>query len=32
LVADGNHIFRLDWNELEPWLNSLRESEQTLQK
>lgn len=24
LVENGNHIFRLDWNELEPWLNSLQ--------
>lgn len=23
LVENGNHIFRLDWKELEPWLNSL---------
>ena len=24
LIENGKHIFRLDWNELEPWLDSLR--------
>ena len=24
LIEDGKHIFRLDWNELEPWLESIR--------
>ncbi|MDP2125922.1 MAG: alpha/beta hydrolase-fold protein [Pseudohongiella sp.] len=23
VIKGGKHIFRLDWNELEPWLNSL---------
>lgn len=26
LVEGGKHIFRLDWDELEPWLNSLHGS------
>lgn len=32
LVEDGKHIFRLDWNELEPWLNSLHGSGQPAAK
>jgi poly(3-hydroxybutyrate) depolymerase len=27
VIPGGKHIFRMDWNELEPWLESLRKEE-----
>lgn len=32
LVEDGKHIFRLDWDELEPWLNLLHGPAHQTQK
>lgn len=30
LVPRGKHIFRLDWNELEPWIDSVRQPSQPV--
>ena len=32
LVEGGKHIFRLDWGELEPWLESLKDSDPVINK
>lgn len=32
LIEDGKHIFRLDWNELKPWLDSLLSANTQIEK